>query len=345
MLEEPPQIAGQTNVTSSRFGAGAIDGVARDIGRFVVTTMNLPWQLTRDCLGAAPLAVLMVESMEEEIVAAQIAEAPECDTVIAIGGGQAIDLGKFLAWKRGIRLITVPTIVSVDAFVTPAAAIRRNRQVVYVGESSPDPLVIDYDLIRTAPADLNIAGIGDLLSIHTACWDWVAAERAGRSTFPFRAADVERAREILIEVERLADDIRHVTDAGLRAIVEGYLRVNTLCLPAGHYRVEEGSEHFLFYELEERTGRAFIHGHIVGLGIYLLSRLQQNRAEWVTALMDRLSLRYQPADLGLDRDTLVASLHNLRAFTAARGMWHSVIQEREITDAWIDEALAGLRFA
>mgnify|MGYP006974889355 CR=1 FL=1 len=30
---------------------------------------------------------------------------------------------------------------------------------------------------------------------------------------------------------------------GLRAMVEGYMRVNTICLPAGHYRVEEGSEH------------------------------------------------------------------------------------------------------
>jgi len=345
MLEEPPQIDGQTNVTSSRFGSGAIDGIARDLGRFIVTTMDLPWQLTRERLGAKPAAVLMVESMEEATVEAQVSAAPACDAVMAIGGGQAIDLGKYLAWKRGIRLITVPTIISVDAFVTPAAAIRRNRQVVYLGQATPDPLVIDYDLIRTAPADLNIAGVGDLLSIHTACWDWEAAERAGRSTFPFHADDVRRAREILIEVERLADDIRHVTDAGLRAIVEGYLRVNTLCLPAGHYRVEEGSEHFLFYELEERTGRAFIHGHIVGLGVYLLCRLQQNRAEWITALMDRLGLSYQPADLGLDRDTLVSSLRNLRAFTAARGMWHSVIQEREITEAWIDEALSGLRFA
>jgi len=55
------------------------------------------------------------------------------------------------------------------------------------------------------------------------------------------------------------------------AIVEGYMTVNTICLPAGHYRIEEGSEHFLFYELEERLARPFVHGYIVGLGVHLMS--------------------------------------------------------------------------
>ena len=40
------------------------------------------------------------------------------------------------------RLVTVPTVVSVDAFVTPSAAVRRGSKVVYVGETSPDPLII-----------------------------------------------------------------------------------------------------------------------------------------------------------------------------------------------------------
>ena len=75
--------------------------------------------------------------------------------------------------------------------------------------------------------------------------------------------------------------------------MRGYLRVNTICLPAGHYRVEEGSEHFLFHELEERLQRPFVHGKIVVLGVHLMSRLQENRPEWITGLMQRLGLRYQ----------------------------------------------------
>ncbi|MGD9645759.1 MAG: iron-containing alcohol dehydrogenase [Pirellulales bacterium] len=340
------QITGQTNVLSQRFGSGSIDGLGRELGRFVVTSMEIPWGLVRERLGAAPAAVLMVESLELDVVERQIAAAPECDAVLAVGGGQAIDLGKYFAYRRGCRLVTVPTIVSVDAFVTPKAAVRRNHRVEYLGGASPDPLVIDYDLIRSAPAQLNIAGVGDLLSIHTGTFDWELAHRADRDAAePFSADDVRRAREILQLVETHADDIRQVSDAGLQAIVDGYLLVNTICLPAGHYRTEEGSEHYLFYELEERTGRAFIHGQIVGLGVYLLSRLQENRHAEITALMDRLGLAYQPADLDIDRATLVASLANLRNYVEARGLWYTIINEKPMTPAWIEDAIAGLLFA
>ena len=338
-------IEGQTNVRSSRFGAGAIDGIGKELGRFVVTTMEVPWRRAQSRLGAQPTAVLFVENMEIVTLERQIAAAPECDTVLAIGGGQAIDLGKYLAWKRGLRLVTAPTILSVDAFVTPAAGIRRGHRVEYVGQTSPDPLVIDYDLIRTAPPELNIAGVGDLLSIHTACFDWELAARVGKSEFPFRAEDVAKARTILSDTMAKADAIRSCSDDGLRAIVEGYTRVNTICLPAGHYRVEEGSEHYLFYELEERLKRPFIHGWIVGLGVHLLSRLQDNRHAEAVAFMDEVGLRYEPADLQLRREDLRASLLNLRHYLSRRrDLWYTVINEREISPAWVDTSLATLTF-
>ena len=142
-----------------------------------------------------------------------------------------------------------------------------------------------------------------------------------------------------------ADAIRACSDDGLRAIVEGYMRVNTLCLPAGHYRVEEGSEHYLFYELEERLKRSFIHGWIVGLGVHLLSRLQNNRHAEAVAFMDTVGLKYQPVKMDIRREDLVASLLNLRRYVEGRrDLWHTIINERAITPEWIEEALATLKF-
>jgi glycerol-1-phosphate dehydrogenase [NAD(P)+] len=326
-------------------GAGAVDGLGKALGRFLVTTMEVPWRLAQPRLGAAPTAVLFVENMEIETLDRQVAAAAPCDTVVAIGGGQVIDLGKYLAWKRGLRLVTVPTILSVDALVTPAAGVRRGHRVEYVGQTSPDPLVIDYDLIRTAPPELNRAGVGDLLSIHTACYDWELAARAGRSEFPFRADDVVQARAILADTMAKAEIIRACADEGLRAIVEGYMRVNAICLPVGHYRVEEGSEHYLFYELEERLHRPFVHGWIVGLGVHLMSCLQENHPVEAVAFMNCVGLRYHPADLQIRRDDLAAALLNLRRYVEGHpDLWHTVIREREITSAWIDEALRTLRF-
>ncbi len=335
-------IVGQTNVASSRFGSGAAVGVGDWAGDFVVTTMELPWKLTKPLLGGQPRTVHIVNSMEFDDVESQIAELPACDTVVAIGGGRAIDFGKYMAFKRSCRLISIPTILSVDAFVTPQAGLRRHHRVEYVGQASPDPLVIDYDLLRTAPPELNIAGAGDLLSIHTATFDWELAQSAGKSEFPFSEADIAEARQILQRVCDGADDIRQCSDEGLATIVEGYMRVNTICLPASHYRVEEGSEHFLFYELEERLKRPFIHGQIVALGIYVMSHLQENQPQMIVQTMDSLGLDYRPRALQIARRDLMDSLLVLRGFVRKSALWYSVIDEREITRSWAREICASL---
>jgi glycerol-1-phosphate dehydrogenase [NAD(P)+] len=335
-------IEGQTNVLSSRFGRGEADGIGEELGSFIVTTMDVPWNLARERIGGWPVGILIADSMEFDVVDAQIASAPEGDCVVAVGGGRAIDLGKYLAWKRGIRLVTIPTVLSVDAFVTPSAGLRSQHRVEYVGEASPDPLIIDYDLLRTAPVELNIAGVGDLLSIHTATFDWELAHSVGRSEYTFSAEAVASARDILRSVEEAAGEIGVASDSGLRTIVEGYMRVNTLCLPAGHYRVEEGSEHYLFYELEERLQRTFIHGNIVGLGVALMSRLQENRAAWVTDLMRRMGLRFRPSDMELTEEVIVESLLALGDYVRQAKFWYTVLDERPVTRDWAKGAVREL---
>ena len=330
-------IQGQTNVTSLRMAAGAANGIGSELGRFVVTTMELPWQVARERIGGAPAAVHMVDSMEMSEVERQIEALPPCDSVVAIGGGRAIDFGKMMAWRRGIRLVSIPSVLSVDAFVTPKAGLRIGHRVEYVGDSSPDPLVIDFDLLRCAPRELNVAGAGDLLSIHTAAYDWELAERAGRSEYPYDAAAVAQARAICRDTCLLTDAIRQCTDDGLRAIVEGYMRVNTICLPAGHYRVEEGSEHFLFYELEERLQRPFIHGQIVALGIYVMSRLQNNEHAWIVKQMQTMGLDYRPQSLDIRQADLRQSLAALPDYVRQSERWYSVIDEAQLSHAWIDE--------
>jgi glycerol-1-phosphate dehydrogenase [NAD(P)+] len=334
----------QTNVTSMQVGRGSSAGIANNLGRFAVTTMEIPWNLTRDHFAGKAAKVIMVESMELEVLDRELQSLPPVDAIVTIGGGQACDFGKYLAWKRGCRVVSIPTVVSVNAFVTPSIGVRSNHRVQYLGSVSPDPLIVDYDLIRTAPPNLNIAGVGDILSIHTGTFDWEVAHRAGRDTHNFDPEDVRRARAILDDIDRNAAEIRAVSDKGIQTIVDAYITINTICLPKNHYRTEEGSEHFLFYELEERLQRAFIHGEIVGLGIYLMSRLQKNRPEWITGIMDHVGLNYQPSHLNLQRADLATALRNVRSYTETANYWYSNVQENDVTESWIDDNLKDLQF-
>ena len=337
------RIMDYTNVKSKVCGRGAILNIACGVGKFVVCTMDIPWKLTKDSIGATPLAVVMVDSMEESVIDSQLAALPQCDTIIGIGGGQAIDVAKYFSWKRGVRLMSIPTVLSVNAFVTPSAAVRRGNDVVYLGEASPDPLVIDYDVIRTAPVDLNVAGIGDLLSIHTASFDWEYAHQCGKSEYDYSAEAVAKARATLANVMEKVEDIANVTDAGIDAIVNGYIEVNSICIPAGHYRVEEGSEHYLFYAMEKKYQRSFIHGHIVGLGIYVMSRLQQNKAEEITKFMDKVGLRYRPEDMELTREGVKEVLMNLKDFVCSRSdLWFTIINDADFSESIVDSIIEGL---
>jgi glycerol-1-phosphate dehydrogenase [NAD(P)+] len=292
----------------------------------------------------------MVDSVQVQVLEVALAGLPAGVEVVAgIGGGMAVDTAKYFAWRRALRLVTIPTALTVDAFVTPPAGVRKGNDhtVDYVGAAQPDPLVIDFDLIRTAPTWLNVAGVGDILSCHTACWDWELAQAAGRSAdCPFSAADVAAARAVLQDTLAAARDIASATDAGLRALVHGYMKISALCLPAGHPRAEEGSEHFVLYVLESRLKRGFIHGHIVGLGIYLMARLQGNDAERIIAAMRDMGLRFDPENMDLTREDVRSALLALKAFKAGRpDLFYTVIDEATMDEAWVDGALQGLAFS
>ena len=98
-------------------------------------------------------------------------------------------------------------------------------------------------------------------------------------------------------------------------------------------------------ELEERLKRPFIHGWIVGLGVQLLSRLQEHSHVEAVDFMNRVGLRHHPADLEIRREDLAASLGNLTRYVESRrDLWYTFIQARQITERWIEGALAALTF-
>ena len=334
-----------TNVNELRIGNNSSKNIGKEIGKFVVSTMEIPWSITKNELGKSPEKLINVTSVELSWIEKQIEDLPDFDTIVGIGGGMAIDVAKYISWKLNKRLVSIPTILSVDAFTTPAAGVRNNHDVEYLGTATPNPLIIDYNILRTAPKELNIAGVGDLFSIHTASFDWTYANSKGKSEYPFSDKAIEGGEKILEFIYNNIGSIRENNNNGLRAIVEAYISLNTICLPLDHFRIEEGSEHYLFYELEERLKRPFIHGNIIGLGIYLLSRLQNNDPKFITQMMNDSGLVYHPYSMNIDKKDLVDSLLNLKKFVGSKEkLWFTVIDDSDINIEWINENLSGLKF-
>jgi glycerol dehydrogenase-like iron-containing ADH family enzyme len=272
--------------TEAHFGTELIESLEFQPERTLFVTMELPWLLIAPRLRSRPPHLEFVRSMERTVLDAAAETLPPIDTVIGVGGGSALDFAKYLAWKRDLRLILIPSIVSVDACVTSSIGVRDQGRVHYVGQVKPERLLVDFGLIREAPPRLNRAGAGDILSIHTGSFDWLLGHKKDGERYDRQVA--ERSADLLEELERNAAEIVHVTDKGIRALVELFRAENDLCERFGNSRPEEGSEHFFAYNAELRTGKQFVHGEIVCLGILLMSRLQANRPDWVMALLEDL---------------------------------------------------------
>lgn len=305
-------------------------------GKTLVITMDIPWELYQKHYSWTPDHIYMVSDMDRDTVEALDATLPPCDVVVGLGGGSCCDTAKYLAWKRGCRMVLAPTIISVDAPLTNMVAVRVDKTVHYIGDIFPEELLIDYTLIQAAPPELNRAGACDIASIHTALHDWqLAHDHTGEAYHPDVARD---ALDCLNILDANAEEVYHVTPKGIDTIVDLYRREVKFCAEIGTSRPEEGAEHIVAYGLEHLTRRHFLHGDLVGLGILVVSRLQQNNPDWALSLIRRCGLRYYAPDAS--EDEIRKTLLTLKAFKDQAGLFYSVVDTTPITSDFVDDVLA-----
>lgn len=297
-----------------------------DFGKCLLYTQEVPWERYRDRFTDKPFQPVMVSEMGLDSLKALQNQAQECDTVIALGGGLAIDAAKYVAWKEHKRFIAIPTAISADVSVCRAVAVRDNWRVRYVGDKMPDQLIIDFDIVQSAPPHLNRGGVCDILSCYTALQDWqIAHTEAGE---PIDPSTVEQTQDLLDQLYAHQQDIYDVTEKGIRFLVEGYLEEVRLCETYGSPRPEEGSEHFFAYNLEYCVQRPFLHGHIVPLGVVLMTMLQGRNPQQIIEFLDGAGVAWRPEQAGFSDEDLVQALETLTDYCANEKFYYTVIDQK-----------------
>ena len=311
---------------------------------FLVVTMQDLWPLFGHHFEGADCRPHFCRSVEQADLEREAAGLGDIRSIVGLGGGQALDAAKYFSWRLNLPLFQAPTALSVNAVYGHRAGLRVDGRVVYRGWAVPQAVYVDYDVLAACPSQLNWSGIGDILCFHTGVLDWLYAEAEGKIEEKWRY-DGKLAQQSLAKVRTVVenvDNIRSMNDRGIEILVDG-LQWGTSYHGAGWCpRHIEGTDHFLFYTLETLTGRKFLHGQPVALGVIVGSMLHEQGSREMLDTISGIGLDVRPEAMGMTWPQLEEGLRAMRAYVNQVGLWHSIAHDVDISDGFISDLKARL---
>lgn len=96
----------------------------------------------------------------------KLSKEHKADLIIGVGGGKALDTAKLIAHQLSLPVVTIPTSAATCAAWTALSNVySESGAFLYDVALShcPDLLLLDYNLLQTAPQRTLVAGIGDAI--------------------------------------------------------------------------------------------------------------------------------------------------------------------------------------
>lgn len=283
-------------------------------------TLLIPRDLPQTLIGPVTAALeaggvrVLVQSFEGQCSSAAIRQhaartsEADCDAVIALGGGKAIDTAKSVAFQLGLPVVVCPTLASSDAPCSALAVVYSSEgtfEEVRFFRGNPDLVVVDTAVIAQAPVRFLLAGIADALATGYE----VAACVANPKARSMLGGGISLAARALAELcSRTIHDharaaVQAVRDKRVSAELEDVIEANTLLSGTGFESGGTAVTHAvataltLIPEVEHR----FMHGEMVAVGLLTQLILEGDDPEYrrVSSLFREIGLPCAYRDLGL----------------------------------------------
>lgn len=258
---------------------------------------------------------IFCDEVTEAVLAAKTETARKtgADCVIGIGGGKTADTARAVAGELKVPVILVPSIASTDAPVSSMSAVfdeNGAQKGIIKFIDFPEMVVVDSEIIASAPSRYFAAGIGDALAT---CYEAKASAASDNPNFV--GSGYRKTLTGMAICEACEKTIWEKGVSALRAVekhlctpdVEDVIEANTLLSGLGFINVGLGGAHATntgLTVLKETSGT--LHGELVAFGILVQFVLEQRSEKERNALLQllcELNLPVTLKQLGVDEMT------------------------------------------
>ena len=225
--------------------------------------------------------------------------------ILGIGGGKVIDAGKYAAYLRKLPFISMPTSASSDGFSSASASLMVNGKRTSVPARMAYGIVVDTDVLKSAPTKFLYSGIGDMVSKITALYDWIfEAEHGVSEVNDFAVMIAKKAVNSFVRTpfESIQDNLF------LKELVDSLAMSGIANEIAGGSAPTSGSEHLISHELDTLLEVPQLHGVQVGIATYVMAVVQDHRYVRVNKIFEDTGFWDVVATLGLNRADYVAAI-------------------------------------
>lgn len=231
-----------------------------------------------------------------------------CDLVLAVGSGVIGDISKILASISGAEYAIVATAPSMDGYASATSSMTRDGLKVSIPSKSARVIIGDTDVLKNAPMEMLVSGLGDMLAKYVSIAEWRISHVITGEYYCEIVAESIRAS--LAKCVANAEGLLGRDEAAVEAVFEGLVMAGAAMRFAGTSRPASGVEHY-FSHLWDMRGVEFgalvsTHGIQCAVGTLYAARLYETMQR-ITPERER-GLAYAAA---FDREAWFAAL---RAF-------------------------------
>ena len=288
-------------------------------------------ELVMNSLKEAEVNVLEYNELDtvdiDDIITLAFAIPNKAKAVISIGGGKVIDAGKYAAFLRNLPFISVPTSSSSDGFSSASASLLVQGKRTSVPARLAYGIIVDTQVIRTAPEKFIYSGIGDMISKITALYDWIFEEKAGCGEVnDFAVMIAKKAVNSFVRTpyESIKDELF------LKELLDSLAMSGIANEIAGSSAPTSGSEHLISHALDKILEVPQLHGIQVGIATYIMAKVQDHRYIRVSTVLQDTGFWDYVATLHMKRSDFLKAIDMAPSIKPHR---HTYLHEEKYREA------------